>query len=84
MVGHALKREVYVYAMLSNTLSSALKVFNAVSDALEWCIAKAGVKVLYHCLDDFVVLGAPGSEEYAEHLQILQMICNNLGFPLVL
>ena len=46
------------------------------ADILEWCIAKAGV-------DDFVVLGAPKSEECAEHLQILQRVCNNLGVSLV-
>ena len=38
--------------------------------------------MLYHYLDDFVVLGPPGSEECAEHLQILQRVCYNLGVPL--
>ena len=51
------------YAMLPFGLCSAPKIFNAVADAFEWCIAKAGVQVLYHYLDDFVVLGPPGSEK---------------------
>ena len=82
-LGMCWNEQVYVDAMLPFGLRSAPKIFNAVADALEWCIAKAGVGVLYHYLDDFVVLGAPGSEECAEHLQILQRVCYNLGVPLV-
>ena len=66
------KEEVYVDAMLPFGLRSTPKIFNAVADALEWCVAKAGVQVLYHYLDDFIVLGPPASELCAEHLQILQ------------
>ena len=81
-LGMCWKDQVYVDAMLPFGLRSAPKIFNAVADALEWCITKAGVQVLYHYLDDFVVLGPPGSEECAEHLQILKRVCNDLGVPL--
>lgn len=30
-------------------------------------------------LDDFIVLGPPSSEVCAEHLQILQKVCNDMG-----
>ena len=76
------KEQVYVDAILPFGLRSAPKIFNAVTDALEWCVAKAGVQVLYHYLDDFIVLGPPASEVCAENLQILQKACNDLGVPL--
>ena len=63
---------VYIDTMLPFGLRSAPKIFNAVADGLEWCITKVGVQVRYHYLDDFIVLGPPGSEECAEHLQILK------------
>ena len=68
--------------MLPFGLRSAAKVFNAVADALEWCIAKAGVEILYHYLDDFVILGSPESEQCGEHLLLLQQVCGQLGVPL--
>ena len=43
---------------------------------------KEGVQVVYHYLDDFIVLGPSGSEVCRESLQILHKICNDLGVPL--
>ena len=40
------------------------------------------IREFIHYLDDFVVLGPPGSKECTEHLQILKRVCNNLGIPL--
>ena len=74
--------QVYIDAMLPFGLRSAPKVFNAVADALEWCIAKAGVEILYHYLDDFVIVGPPESEQCGEHLLLLQQVCGQLGVPL--
>ena len=50
--------QVYVDGMLPFGLRSAPKIFNAVADALEWCIAKEGVEAIYHYLDD-CHLGSP-------------------------
>ena len=52
------------------------------ADDLEWCMAKEGVQTVYHYLNDFVVLGPPGSEVCGESLQILHKVCNDLGVPL--
>jgi len=51
----------YVDAKLQFGLRSAPKIFNAVADALEWCIASKCVEVIYNYLDDFAILGAPES-----------------------
>ena len=53
--------EVYINGMLPFGLRSAPKIFNAVADGLEWCVARAGVQYVYHYLDDFAVLGPPNS-----------------------
>ena len=57
--------------------------FNAVADALEWCICRQGVKYIHHYLDDFVVMGPPGSSECQEYLHTLERECAYLGVPLV-
>ena len=38
--------------------------------------------MLYYYLDDFVALGPPASEVCAEHVQILQKTCKDLGVSL--
>jgi len=68
--------------MLPFGLCSAPKIFNAIADAIEWCMAKAGAEVLHHYLDNFIVLGPPSSEQCAEHILILQQVCEQLGVPL--
>ena len=55
--------DTHVDAKLPFGLRSAPKIFNAVADALEWCIASEGVEVMYHYLDDFAVLGPPDSAQ---------------------
>ena len=42
--------------MLPFGLRSAPKIFNAVADAAEWCVAKENVPAIYHYLDDFAVV----------------------------
>ena len=58
--------------------------FNAVADALEWCVAKQGIWHIYHYLDDFIVLGSPGMAECGASPSILQRVCQELGVPLAL
>ena len=52
---------MYVDGKLPFGLRSAPKIFNALADGLEWCVSKEGVPYIYHYLDDFIVLGPPGS-----------------------
>ena len=68
--------------MLPFGLRSAPKIFTAVADAMEWCVHKAGVKYIYHYLDDFAVLGSPDSEGCHRHLLCLQSVAADLGVPL--
>lgn len=68
--------------MLPFGLCSAPKVFNAVVDALEWCVAEQGIEHIFHYLDDFIVLGSPDTAECHTSLDILCRVCQELGVPL--
>ena len=72
----------YVDGMLLFGLCSAAKIFNAVADALELCIAKQGVTHSFHYLDDFLVMGPPQSDACKANLHTLQTVCARLGVPL--
>ena len=68
--------------MLPFGLRSAPKIFNAIADALEWCVSREGVEWIYHYLDNFTVVGLPGTEQCAQSLHILQTVCRDPGVPL--
>ena len=83
LLGMKWKGNIYVDGMLPFGLRSAPKIFTALADALEWCIAKKGVEFIYHYLNDFVVQGPrPDSEQCDQNLHILQSVCRDLGVPL--
>jgi len=71
-LGTEWKGNIYVDAKLPFGLRSAPKIFNAVADTLEWCLATEGVEVVYHYLDDFSVLGPPESEQCYQSLGLLK------------
>ena len=73
---------IYVDGSLPFGLRSAPKIFTALADAVEWCVAATGVPDIYHYLDDFAVLGPPRSEACCHNLSKLKMVCGELGIPL--
>ena len=64
-LGMEINGQVYIDGMLPFGLRSAPKLFNALADALEWCVAQEGVDSVFHYLDDFAVVGPPNSEACA-------------------
>ena len=81
-LGTEWKENIYIDAKLPFGLGSAPKIFNAVADALEWCVAAEGVEIVYHYLDDFAVLGSPRSEQCHQSLELLKAVCSDLGVAL--
>ena len=69
--------------MLPFGLRSAPKIFNAVVDALEWCVSSRGVANIFHYLDDFAVVGPPDTKSCHQDLMILKQVCTKLGVLLV-
>ena len=73
---------LYIDPMLPFGLRSAPKIFNAVADALNWCLHQRGIKHSYHYLDDFIIVGRPGSSQCQEDLIQLEETYSFLGVPL--
>ena len=82
LLGVNWRDQVYIDPMLPFGLRSAPKIFNAVADALEWCLRADVIRHVFHYLHDFVVLGAPGSDERSRALEKLRSRCTELGIPL--
>lgn len=74
--------QLYVDPMLPFGLRSAPKIFNAVADALQWRLSQVGVQNLLHYLDDYIMVGPPGSDLCLDSLQRLLAECKRLGVPI--
>ena len=81
LLGMEWEEQLLVDAVLPFGLRSAPKVFNAVADALAFIIREKGVKWLGHYLDDYVILGPPGSDQCGEDLRTAQNTTDEVGFP---
>jgi len=73
---------IYVDLVLPFGLRSAAKIFNTLADALHWHLTRAGVEFVDHYLDDYILLGRPGTVQCQEALRIVDQECGNLGVPL--
>ena len=65
-------------------LRSALKIFNALADALEWSAKHNGARYFWHYLDDFITIGEPRSGECRFNIELLHHLCGRMGIPLTL
>ena len=72
----------YIDPMLPFGLRSAPKIFNTVADALSWYLQQSGIPLVFHYLDDFVILGGPHSTQCARLLAILDEVCAVLHIPM--
>ena len=81
LLGMKWRDRIYVDAALPFGLRSALKIFNAVADALHWILQKESVDSL-HYLDDYFLVGAPNSQDYGIALRKTIQLCSRLGVPI--
>lgn len=63
MLGMLWDGGLFLDTVLPFGLRSAPKIFTAVADAVEWVARQEGVNFVIHYLDDFLVIGAPDSQE---------------------
>ena len=68
--------------MLPFGLRLAPKIFNAVADALNWYLHQCGIPHVLHYLDDFIIIGPPGSPICQESMSTLDRVCAELGIPI--
>ena len=73
---------VIVDKVLPFGLRSAPLIFTAIADALQWIMCKRGVQHIAHYLDDFIIVGPPGSSQCANSLAKLIKTCEYTGTPL--
>jgi len=73
---------IYVDTCLPFGLRSVPKIFNAVADALCWCLQQAGIRFVYHYLDDYIIVAPPDSKECSEAVTTLEETCAKLGVPM--
>ena len=82
MLGMFWEGALFVDAALPFGLHSASK--NAVADALEWMVGQEGITSLFHYLNDFLIVGSPGSLECSRHLTTLLALFEQLGVPVAM
>ena len=73
---------LFIDATLPFGLRSAPLIFSAIADALEWVVRQVGAQYIFHYINDFILLGPPGSEECMRGLRCLEQACENPGFVL--
>ena len=81
LLGIRWEDKVYVDRALPFGLRSAPKIFSAVADMLAWALHRAGILHLIHYLDDFLLMGAPDTDEGARVLELALTIFECLGIP---
>ena len=71
----------YIDRALPFGLRSVPKILSALTDAMMWMLRESRIKAALHYLDDFVVLGPPGSPLCGQALANTLALCEELGFP---
>ena len=82
LLGVKWRGNTYVDQALPFGLRSAPKIFNAIADCIAWVLTCQGVKFHLHYLDDFLLLGAPNSQQGREFLTIQTL--TRLGIPIAI
>ncbi len=82
MLGMRWKGGLFIDTALPFGLRSDPKIVTAVADAVQWIVEQEGVKFVIHYLDDYLVVGSPGTEECATAMRKLVGVLEQLGFPI--
>ena len=53
-------------------IRSALKIFTALADTLQWIVQSWGMDLLVHYIDDILTVGSPGSSQCQDNLSCLK------------
>ena len=82
LLGMEWHNSLFVDTVLPFGLRSAPKIFNILADAIQFAALAQGIQHITHYLDDFVILGSPGSGQCGRDLSIFIELCESLGVPL--
>ena len=78
LLGMRWKGALYYDKCLPFGLKSALKVFTAVADTLQWVFQQRGVTWVRHYLDNFITVGTPGTQKCKSNLECMLESCRRL------
>ena len=81
LLGMVWKSQLFVDVALPFGLGSTPMIFSALANGIEFMIRQAGVDRVGHYLDDFVLVGPPGSRDCSRFLQVALGVCRDSGFP---
>ena len=81
-MGMTWKGELYNDTVLPFCPQSVPKIFTALANASEWIVKRNGAQFIIHYLDDFLLVGAPGSNQCAEAVILMLKILDQLEVPL--
>ena len=65
-------------------LRSAPKIFTAVADMIAWALHCTGIQNHIQYLNDFLLMGAPYTEEATMALSTALNVLDHLGFPVAM
>ena len=83
LLGMSWKGSFYVDLALPFALRSAPKIFTCFADSLQWIFSrKGGVENVQHYLDDFLLVGPPGSKKCQDELSTCLDFSALLGVPI--
>ena len=82
LLGIPWNAHTYLDRALPFGLRSAPKIFSAVADFIAWVLHQNGIAHQLHYLDDFLLLGAPHSEEAHRALETVLNVLRTLGIPI--
>ena len=82
LLGMEWSKSWYVDTVLPFGLRSAPKLFNAISDAIQYMAWQQGVQHIAKYLDDFIILGPPDSPQCGLDLGTIIELYHHLGVPL--
>ncbi|XP_053106618.1 uncharacterized protein LOC128325152 isoform X1 [Hemicordylus capensis] len=83
LVGFAFQGQFYIDRALPMGCSISCAAFEAFSSMLEWALRReAGLVCTAHYLDDFLLVGRPGTDQCGHLLRVFQALCSELGVPL--
>ena len=82
LLGIQWEDKVYVDIALLFGLRSASLIFTAVADALEWVMRREGVQWVAHYIDDYVMVGAPGTQDCLQNVEVMHAMCIRADMPI--
>ena len=84
LLGMQWQGKYYVDTCLPFGLRSAPFLFNKFAEALNWILCQNYQVTAIHYLDDFLIVGTPGSDQCVSSVQRTLAVCDRLGIPVAL